>query len=209
MDAIYEQTKTFEKVSSLSIFSVILTDHIGSPDRGERESSQRQQRLLRLQVLSDCSPQPGGVQAALSDQQTHGDCPLVSSLLTTTASASHTLLLLTRDGKMNHNLEMPDLSGGWETMGMSGIWQTKGNSEEYKKDLEKVKEELVQERKQKAELAKEISDLKEELNVEIRSKKELDETIETLKKESVASALKERTSWEKQIKVTNIFIIKN
>ena len=110
---------------------------------------------------------------------------------------------------MNHNLEMSDLSGGWETMGMSGIWQTKGSSEGYKKDLEKVKEELVQERKQKAELAKEISDLKEELNVEIRSKKELDETIETLKKESVASALKERTSWEKQIKVTNMFIISN
>ena len=88
MDAIYEQTKTFEKVSSLSIFSVILTDPIGSPDRGERESSQGQQRLLRLQVLSDCSPQPGGVQAALSDQQTHGDRPLVSSVLTT-SPASH------------------------------------------------------------------------------------------------------------------------
>ena len=125
---------------------------------------------------------------------------MVSSVLTTTPP-SH-LSPLTRDGKMNASLEMSDLSGGWETMGMSGIWQTKGNSEEYKKDLEKVKEELAEERKQKTELAQEISKLKEELTVEMKAKKELDETIETLKKESVASALKERTCWEEQIQVS-------
>ena len=103
---------------------------------------------------------------------------------------------------MAHSLEMPALSGGWETMGMSGIWQAKGNSEEHKKELEKVKEELAEEHKQNTELAKEISDLKESLNMEKKAKEELDESIETLKKESVASALKERTSWEKQIKVS-------
>ena len=103
---------------------------------------------------------------------------------------------------MNASLEMPDLSSGWETMGMSGIWQSKGKEEESKKELERVKEELAEERKQKTELAKEISKLKEELTVEMKAKTELDEAIETLKKESVASALKERTSWEKEIKVS-------
>ena len=103
---------------------------------------------------------------------------------------------------MAHSIELPDLSAGWETMGISGIWQSKGNSEEYKKELEKVKEELAEEKKQKTELAKEISDLKESLKVEKAAKEELADSIETLKKESVASALKERTSWEKQIKVS-------
>ena len=103
---------------------------------------------------------------------------------------------------MAHSIELPDLSAGWETMGMSGIWQSKGNSEEYKKELEKVKEELAEEHKQKTELAEEISKLKESLNVERKAKEELDETIETLKKDSIASAVKERTTWEKQIKVS-------
>ena len=110
---------------------------------------------------------------------------------------------LARDGKMSQNLEMPDLSVGWESMGMSGIWQSKGKSEANNKELEKVKEELAAEQKQKTELVKEIGILKKKLvNMEMKAKEELEETIETLKKESVASALKERTSWEKQITVS-------
>ena len=110
---------------------------------------------------------------------------------------------LARDGRMNHNLEMPDLSVGWETMGMSGIWQSQGKSEENKKELEKVKEELAEEKKQKTELAKEIGNLKEELlKAQLKAKEELEETIETLQKESVASAVQERTNWEKQITVS-------
>ena len=85
---------------------------------------------------------------------------------------------------------------------MSGIWQPKGKEEEHKKELEKIKEELAEEHKQKTELAKEISELKESLTFERKAKEELDETIETLKKDSIASAVKERTIWEKQINVS-------
>ena len=100
-------------------------------------------------------------------------------------------------------LEITDLAGGWETLGMGGIWQPRQEVQECKDELAQVKEELAQERMLRSKTAEEHRKLQEKLKTEIVAKAKLDETIQMLKEESQATALKEKSSWEKQMKVSN------
>ena len=47
-------------------------------------------------------------------------------------------------------MEMTDISGGWETFSTGSIWRPKQEFEKCKEELKMIKEDLEEERKQKA-----------------------------------------------------------